>query len=205
MNKELEFTEIEKEIFQELMNIAYGKGTAAIADIIESFATLAIPQIDILTAETLVSYLSKDGYINKKCYIATQVLNGDINGESLFMMDDESTKKLATEFKLHKNMEESILSSIVLEIANILSITTVGELAQSLNTEAYFEPPNIQLIGSLNEFDHSNFTNYEQIIAISTILQFDEQNIHGKLMLLITDQSIEWLKMALERIAKEYF
>lgn len=205
MNKELEFTELEKEILQELMNIAYGKGTAAIADIIDSFATLAIPQIDILTPENLIDYLSKDGYEKSKCYIATQVLNGDINGESLFMMDEESTKKLAIEFKLHTNIEDSILSSIVLEIANILSITTVGELAQSLKTEAYFEPPSIQLIGSLNAFDHSYFTNYQQIIAISTVLQFNEQNIHGKLMLLITDQSIEWLKMALERIAKEYF
>lgn len=205
MNEELIFTEIEKEILQELMNISYGKGTAAIADIIESFATLAIPQINILTPDNLIDYLSVGTNKDDKCYISTQVLNGDINGESLFMMDEESTKKLAIEFKLHSNMEDSIFSSIVLEIANILSITTIGELAQELKTEAHFEPPNIQLVGSLDKFDHSYFTSYQQIIAISTVLQFDEQNIHGKLVLLITDQSIEWLKSALAKIAKEYF
>ena len=203
-DKEIIFTDEQKEYLQEIMNIAYGRGTAAIADIIESFAKMAIPQITILKATQLKEYLLTDEYKDQKCFLSTQVLNGDIFGENLFIMNEDSAKKLAHEFKIHTDITETILSSIVLEITNILSTTTIGKLAEELGTESYFEPPKIQTLENSTQLDETSFLDYKQVIAISTVLEFEQQKIYGKLMLLVTDDSILWIQEAIDKIIAEF-
>jgi chemotaxis protein CheC len=200
----IEFNDEQKEYLQELMNISYGKGTAAIADTIESFATMEIPKIEIFNANILKDYLISQEDIEQRCYLATQVLNGDIIGENLFIMNQNSAQKLADVFKIKTNLTQNVLSGIVLEITNILSATTIGKLAEELGTEVYFEPPLIKIVESTTEIDKDYFSNYNQVIVISTKLKFEEQHIAGKLMLLITNESVLWIRKALDKLIEEY-
>ena len=119
-------------------------------------------------------------------------------------MNQESAEKLADVFKLKTNIIDRVLSSIVLEITNILSSTTLGQLAEELETEVYFEPPLIKTVERLSELDGNYFTNYKQVIVISTQLKFKEQHIDGKLMLLITNESVQWIQKALDKLIKRY-
>jgi len=197
------FNQDQIEFLQEAMNIAYGRGTAAIADIIESFAKMAVPEIKIIEAKSIKSFLANKNFDNQKIFLITQNLNGDIIGENIFLMGEESAIKLADEFKLKNSVNETLLSGIISEIANILSTTTIGQLAEMLGSESYFEPPEVKVLDSLDKIDENSFIEYKQIIAISTILEFEEQKIYGRLMLLITEDSVEWMQRAIDSVIGE--
>ena len=49
--KSITLTEDERDCLQELMNVAYGSATAAITEILDAFAQLSIPKIQIIDAD----------------------------------------------------------------------------------------------------------------------------------------------------------
>lgn len=84
----------------------------------------------------------------------------------------------------------------VLEIANILGSSCIGKLAELLESDVSFSPPAIefaqQLLSSLNQ------DRYTRIIIISTVLEFEETQIFGKLFIMFNNEVFAWLENALE-------
>lgn len=205
MSTEITFNDDERDCLQELMNVAYGSATAAIADIINAFATLSIPHIEIIDANQLKNYLSNNLPINTPQYICTQLLNGDLSGENLFLIDKGSAISLAHEFDLtDENMQEEELQDVILEITNILSSSITSSLIEEMNTHATFSPPTINAIESINQFDDQLITEYSKVIVISTKLTFDDKNIHGTLFMLTTDKSILFIKNVINKILEDF-
>ena len=60
MNSNINLTEDEKDCLQELMNVAYGSAAAAITEILNAFANLSIPKIQIIDSSELKPYLSNN-------------------------------------------------------------------------------------------------------------------------------------------------
>lgn len=201
----IELNEDERDCLQELMNIAYGSASSAIADIIDAFATLAIPRIEIINVKELKSYLNSQLTENEH-FVASQLINGDFDGENLFIIDKDSAVNMSKEFDLvHEGeLSNEEVSDIVLEITNILSSATISSLIEEMDSYASFAPPSITLIENANELEDNLEENYEQVIIISTKLNFEEQNIYGHLLMLASDKSIEYIKTALNKILDEY-
>ena len=66
MSSNINLTEDEKDCLQELMNVAYGSATAAISEILDAFAKLSIPKIQIINASDLKNYLSDELKLNEE-------------------------------------------------------------------------------------------------------------------------------------------
>ena len=204
MSTTIIFNEDERDCLQELMNIAYGSATAAISEILNAFATLNVPKIKIVPATELKTYLKDKLNIKDEQFIATQLVNGNISGENLFLLNTQSATNLALEFDLKDyEINDNEIFDIVLEITNILSSSTTGTLAQELSTAVSFEPPNIQKLNSIDDLDNKFLKEYQQIIIISTELKFKEQRISAEFLLLTKDESVLWLKKALNKILDE--
>lgn len=205
MSQNIEFNEDERDCIQELMNVAYGSGAAAVSEILGAFATLNIPNIKTIPASGLKPYLEEKLNIDDELFIATQLLSGELSGENLFIINHASTINLAHEFDLADDeINDNELFDIVLEITNILSSSTIGTFAKGLNTVISFEPPTVQKLKSISKFDNVSLKNYNQIIIISTELTFNDQKIDAELLMLTKDESIIWLKSALNKILDEF-
>jgi chemotaxis protein CheC len=203
--QEIIFTEDEQDCLQELMNVAYGSATAAIADIIDAFATLSIPVIEIIDTKDLKQHLMDDLNMQTPHFISTQLLNGDLSGENIFLIDKDSAKSLAHEFDLtEEEMEDEDLQDVILEITNILSSSIVSSLIEEMDTHATFSPPTIESINCVNELDDGFITEYSKVIIISTKLTFEEKNIHGTLLMLTTDKSILFIKNVIDKILEDF-
>ncbi|WP_419769793.1 MAG: chemotaxis protein CheC [Candidatus Marinarcus sp.] len=198
-------SEDQQDCLQELINIAYGSGTAAITEILDAFATLSIPKISIIETSELKEYLSKQVHVDTPQFIATQLVNGKFSSENLFIIDKNSAMNLATEFGLNneeiQNPEE--LSDIILEITNILSSSTISKFAKEMGMDVSFSPPYVKLLESLEEMDNNFIDKYQKVIIISTMLNFQNQNINGELLILTTDETIEYIKELIDKILNE--
>lgn len=205
MIKDISLNEDEKDCLQELMNIAYGSASSAIADIIDAFATLAIPNINIINVNELKPYLDKQ-LNNQEHFVSSQLINGDFQGENLFIIDRPSALNLSEEFDLinDENLSDEEICDIILEITNILSSTTISSLIKEMDSYASFSPPSITLINSASQLEDNLIEQYQQVIIISTELNFSEQNIYGHLLMLATDESILHIKRTINKILDEY-
>lgn len=201
---EIVLNEDEKDCLQELMNIAYGSATAAISEIVDAFATLSIPRIEIINSQELQRHLSN--FLNKELsyYISSQQFNGKISGENLFLIDKESSTNIAYQFGLEENeINDNELSDIVLEITNILSSSTISQLSSDMDIPISFSPPAIEVLNTAKDIDEDYTQKYQKVIIISTELNFEEQNIKGELLILTTDKSIVAIKQAINDILEE--
>ena len=92
MKSDIVLTEDEKDCLQELMNVAYGSATAAITEILNAFAKLSIPKIQIINANDLKAYLSKELNLDVEHLVSLQQINGTLCGENMFVIDKQSAK-----------------------------------------------------------------------------------------------------------------
>ena len=205
MNNQIILTDDEKDCLQELMNISYGAATAAISKIINKFATLSIPAIKIISAEDLSKQLLLKLKDNKTFFISNQLINGNLSGQNLFIIDSQSAKNLAIEFGLEEEEQnQEDIEDVVLEITNILSSTASSKLASLLNTKIGFSSPTIKYVNSKKDFDCEYECDYESIIVISTNLQFEHQNINAELVFMKHKKSFEFLKEQLNEFLDDY-
>ena len=205
MENKIFLTEDEKDCLQELMNVAYGSATAAITEILDAFAKLSIPKIQIINANEFQPYLSKELDLEEEHLVSLQQINGTICGENMFVIDKDSAKNVAYRFGLEdEEINDEEISDVVLEITNILSSSTISKLAESMETQVSFSAPMIKNITSANELNNLFINKYEKVIIISTELQFEDLNIHGELFILTTDNSILFIKEKLNYILEQF-
>lgn len=204
MSTDFDLTEDEKDCLQELINVSYGTASASISEILNSFATLNIPQIKLIESFELKEYLISNNKSNEGQYIVSQLIHGSFSGENIFIIDEHSAISMTKVFNEEDEVSSEDVSDVVLEITNILSSATVGKLSELLEAKVSFQAPALDIIKSINEFDDKRVEEFSKVIIISTVLEFKELNICGELILLTKDESINRLRDELAKILEEF-
>jgi len=191
-------TEDEKDVLQELMNVAYGSATAVVAEMLDAFASLSIPNIDIMDVKQLLSTFHS--LKNSSYFFSTQAFNGEFNGESAFFIDEKSAQNLARHLELEN---EEDLDDAILELTNVLTSTLTTKLAYEMDTAVSYSLPSISKVPLEDIANVETFQQYTQVIVIDTQLNFQDQKINGEIFILTKDDSIQWLKTKLNTILEE--
>ena len=204
MKSNITLTEDEKDCLQELMNVAYGSATAAITEILDAFAKLSIPKIQIINASELKTYLSNELNLEVEHLVSLQQINGTLCGENMFVIDKQSAKNIAYKFGLEEDeVNDEEIADVVLEITNILSSSTISKLAEDIDTNVSFSAPTIKSIASIDQLKNLFISKYEKVIIISTQLKFEDLDINAELFIFTTDNSILYIKEKLNKILDE--
>ncbi|MDX9900324.1 MAG: chemotaxis protein CheX [Aliarcobacter sp.] len=204
MKSNITLTEDEKDCLQELMNVAYGSATAAITEILDAFAKLSIPKIQIINASELKTYLSNELNLEVEHLVSLQQINGTLCGENMFVIDKQSAKNIAYKFGLEEDeVNDEEIADVVLEITNILSSSTISKLAEDIDTNVSFSAPTIKTLTSIDQLKNLFISKYEKVIIISTQLKFEDLDINAELFIFTTDNSILYIKEKLNKILDE--
>ena len=199
------FSEDEKDCLQELMNVAYGSATAAITEILDAFAKLSIPKIQIINSNELKTYLSNELNLEVEHLVSLQQINGTLCGENMFVIDKQSAKNIAYKFGLEEDeVNDEEIADVVLEITNILSSSTISKLAEDIDTNVSFSAPTIKTLTSIDQLKNLFISKYEKVIIISTQLKFEDLDINAELFIFTTDNSILYIKEKLNKILDEF-
>jgi len=196
--KTYELTEDERDVLQELMNVAYGSASAVVADMLEAFASLSIPKINVMEVSKLLETFAE--LKGSSYFFSTQVFSGEFNGESAFFINEESAKNLAKHLELENDED---LDDAILELTNVLTSTLTTKLAGEMETAVSFSLPSISKVALDEIGDVETFKQYSQVIVINTELNFKDQQINGKIFILTKDESIQWLKTKLNTILEQ--
>lgn len=196
----IHFSEEHVDVLRELINIAIGSATANIAELLNAFGTMHIPSVRVATFDELKSHIESSIASDEKNYVTKQLFAGEFGGENMFIISEESALNLGNHLYNTQAISETDMLDAVIELTNILSATIVGRLTEELDTQVQFVVPSTQLIiGPNHIIDDKDINNYKQVIIISTVMEFEDKNIHGQIYIMTKDESIQSLKELIDK------
>lgn len=205
------FSDDEKEILQEIMNIAFGNATADLAGVIDIYVVLSVPKIQVISIGNLPDYLRNTLNASGKTRIVDQRFWGDFNGSGFLvfpttagddligLLEDKSIDDFQA--KTGEMVEREVLT----EIGNILIGACVGKMSELLNTFVTYSPPRV-ITENENECDHlvDQFDPDQPAIVMKTVFKFKQKDVNGFLMILTNQESIGWLRKSLHEFMESY-
>ncbi|MBA4367132.1 MAG: chemotaxis protein CheC [Desulfobacterium sp.] len=213
MNQEasINFSEDEKDILQEIMNIAFGNATADLAEVVDIYVMLSVPNIQVIGIGELPFYLKDTIKDDGESSIVEQKFWGSFKGSGLLVFPSGSGKDLLAflddraDYHHEGTAAATLEKGGLLEIGNILIGACVGKVSELLSTFVTYSPPQV-LQGKSSDYNYliEHFDPMQTAIVMKTIFTFKEKDINGFLLILTNHESIDWLRKALHEFMGSY-
>ena len=201
----------EKDILQEVMNIAFGKASADLADIIDIYVALSVPNILIMPASKVKNYIENEVKDYGIIDLVKQPYWGEFKGIAFLIFSSGAGKKLVSLFQKEENCSfdsepiDAMEKETLVEVGNILLGACVGKLAELLGDIVTYSPP-VAMIGQkpADSISNNTFNPNCTAIILETVFRFENENVSGNFFISTSNESIHWLKKALHKILGEY-
>lgn len=204
-------SEEEKNILQEIMNIAFGKAAGDLAELIDIYVTLSVPYIRVIKATDLPDYLKNEIKEYKHVSIVEQKYWGKFKGDALLIFPAGAGRELIMlldpdrELSYQSDPIDVLERETLMEIGNILIGACVGKIAELLKDSVTYTPPRVILEDlPLDAISHEQLNPEDYVILLKTVFQFKERDINGFLFLTTSHASIDWLRKALLKFMEQY-
>lgn len=204
-------TEEERDILQEIMNIAFGKAAADLAEVINIFVVLSVPDIRILDYDQIPAYFSEEMGEYGAVSLIEQSFWGDFAGNAYLVFPAGAGKELISIFDSEGFLDgvgesvEMLERETIMEIGNILIGACVGKIAELLGDVVSYSPPRVLVDNDPNSaVSQSYFSPDDSAIILRTIFCFNDRNVNGFLLLVTKQASVTWLKEALATFMSQY-
>jgi chemotaxis protein CheC len=211
MDTDTHISEEEQDILQEIMNIAFGKAAADLAEVINIFVVLSVPDIRIIKAVDLPDYIRTEFSEFGNISIVEQNFWGEFKGNALLIFPAGAGKELISllgdggELTFESQSSDILEKETLMEVGNILIGACVGKVAELLKDAVTYSPPRVIIEDQPNVsmpktlFDPSN-----SAIILKTVFCFNERDVNGFLFLITSHNSVIWLKKALADFMEQY-
>jgi chemotaxis protein CheC len=211
-NSEIVISSEELDILQEVMNIAFGKASAELAEVIDIYVVLSIPDIRLMKTAEVPGYIEAEINDFENISVIKQNYTGKFHGSALLFFPGGAGKKLfslfgrdraaAPEREGHSVVLEK---ETLLEVGNILIGASVSKVAELLDDVVSFRPPRIIVESKPGEIVDWDLAEPEgPAILMHTVFSLDKRDINGLLFLIPSYKSFEWLKKALHAFLEQY-
>jgi len=204
-------TDEEIEILQEIMNIAFGKATADLAEYIDIFIKLSVPDVHIKKTDDISQYIGEAIQNREPISVVEQRFWGKCKGYALLIFPAGSGKALIGILSgddldaYGSDPIDELEKAALMEIGNILIGACIGKIADILNDVMTYSPPLVLLEKHAGAIVlHKLTALHDHAIVLRTIFNFEKREVSGQLMLLFSQESIRWLKKALNEFMEQY-
>lgn len=210
-NDSLLVADEERDILQELMNIAFGKAASELAEVISIFVVLSVPSIKVLKAAQLPGYLQEEIRDFADISIVEQNFWGRFKGSAFLVFPAGAGKDLIClldpehEATFESGTFEVLEKETLMEVGNILIGACVGKMSELLGDVVTYSPPKVVVENEPRGIIPKNLFDPEYTaIVMRTVFRFEERDVRGFLFLVTTHDSIVWLKKALAEFIEQY-
>ncbi len=204
-------TSAETDLLQEIMNIAFGRAASDLAEFIDIFVILSVPQIKLLQAYDLPAYINNEimDYDQDRVSVVEQNFWGKFKGNAFLVFPSGTGKRMISLFDGRDEYFESdpsheLEKETFLEIGNILIGACIGKLAELLGDVTTYSPPRVLVEKSLHGLYENLLDPDSMAIVLRTVFEFNEKNISGYMFVLTKQESFAWLKQALHKFLEQY-
>ncbi|PKN53037.1 MAG: chemotaxis protein CheC [Deltaproteobacteria bacterium HGW-Deltaproteobacteria-13] len=209
-NTKVMITAEETDILQEIMNIAFGRAAADLAECIDIFVLLSTPDIKLLQASDLPAYVSSELQKFDKVSVVEQNFWGKFKGSAFLFFPSGTGRRMVSLFDggdkfLESDPIHELEKETFLEIGNILIGACIGKIAELLGDVSTYSPPRVLVEKSQHDIVSNSLIAPDNVaIVLRTVFEFNEKNISGYLFIVTKQESFAWLKSALNKYVEQF-
>lgn len=211
MDQTAQITDEERDILQEIMNIAFGKAAADLAEVVNIFVVLSVPDIRIVAAADLPDYIRAEFSEFGNISIVEQNFWGEFRGNALLIFPSDSGKELISllgdgnPVSFESQASDFLENETLMEVGNILIGACVGKVAELLKDMVTYSPPRVIIENHPSvSMPDTLFDPENSAIILKTVFCFNERDVNGFLFLITSHNSVAWLKKALADFMEQY-
>jgi chemotaxis protein CheC len=203
-------TTAETDLLQEIMNIAFGRAASDLAEYIDIFVILSVPQIELMQASELPVYINKELVSYDKVSVVEQNFWGKFRGSAYLFFPSGTGKRMISLFDGGSKFFESeptheMEQETFKEVGNILIGACIGKISELLGDVSTYSPPRVVVEKSNRGFVADNLFDPDNLaIVLKTVFEFNEKNVSGYLFIVTKQESFGWLKNALHKYLEQY-
>lgn len=206
-------TELQKDAFQEFMNVGIGRAGSLLSEMIESRVDLSITNVEILMIKSGQDSVRNcfmsisDGHV-----ISSSLRFGQkFNGKAHLLFPMERVHKVLNcfigeyEAKYPYNVVLSDADvDVMREIGNVILNTVMGSLGELLDMRLEYFVPDVEFF-DLNKCDVTVETEEESyLVIIQTYLYLREINVDGAILIILSLTSPSFLVEKIDRLLGMY-
>lgn len=204
-------TPLEKDALQEIMNIAFGQAAADLSDVINLYVTLTVPYIDLLKYDGVLPLISKDISSSNDMSMIKQFFSGKFSGSSVLIFPHGEGKKLLKLFDENSGFSCSdgdvdvLERETLIEISNIIMGACISKIAELLKDVVSYSPPRYYSQDQIFSTLEGAFAGKNSFaIFFKTMFHFKEFDASGFLFLISDQNTLEWLRAAINDYLSQY-
>jgi chemotaxis protein CheC len=195
-----ELNSIHLDVLREVGNIGAGNAATALAKMVQKRIDMDVPIVQILSFENVAAILGGEEIVVAGIYFQVE---GDINGNIMFVLDIQSSKVL-TGMLMGRDDYEGELNemdySALQEIGNILSGSYISSLNMLTGLTLKLSVPSlcIDMAGAILSVPAIQFSQTgDKVVLIETILKDGNSLVKGNFFLIPDSDSFETLLKSL--------
>jgi chemotaxis protein CheC len=203
----------EIQILQELMNIAFGKAAADLAEVMDMYVLLSVPGVGIMPARELPRFICSETLDHPRVSVVGQNFWGDFRGSAFLVLPSSGSKELLSllgeqpgtaDGAPYEPIDE-LERETLMEVGNIIIGACVGKLSELLGTVVRYTPPSATIDNPpASAIPPDLFDPGDSAVVLRTTLGFRDRDVKGFMSLVSSGGSIRWLKAALGRFMAQY-
>ena len=202
----------ELDILQEVVNISFGKASSDLAEVVDVFVVMSIPQVKVLRESEVKDYLISEVGAAGASSVIEQHFWGRFKGAALLFFTPEAGVALTyllNEGDGQADGDEEIerARESMMVAGGILAGACVANIAQCLDDMVTYSAPCYADVSNIKARvpGESDTTERDRLtVAIKTPFSFDNDGINGFLMLVAAPDALGWLKVSLNRFMERY-
>lgn len=187
------------DVLKEIGNIGAGNATTALAQMLQSRIDMDVPQVKLIDADELSDSI---GVSSKMLTAIFLEVEGDIAGDIIFMLEEESSRFLISKLMGMETVGETFNDmelSCIKEISNIIAGSYLNSLSTLTGLKIYPSIPYLSMDfaeGILHSPMRSHQEENEQILFIQTQFK-DDMKLDGYFVMIPDAESYGKILMAL--------
>ncbi len=192
----MQLSQFEVDALTEVINIGLGQAANSLNEIMEHHVELNVPKLDIYDIND--PELSKHIFENTEISSVRQNFNGEFSGSASLLFPDKSAKNLVanvTGEELDSPDLDSIRSSTLLEIGNIVINAIMGTIGNLLKSNLEFLLPEYQKSKDFRKFFiNTDKSNQQSLVVLAeTNFSLEKLKVDGFILLIFEVKAIDFL------------
>ncbi len=179
--------------FREMANIAMGRAGEKLAQLLDQFIDLPVPNVNLIEATELHMAFAEISHNDVLSGISQGFISGGIKGEALLMCNDSNFSNMVKLLNYqNKGHEEELELEALMDVTNILVGACLAALSEQLDVKFIHSHPVI--LGrhcGLDEILTGNLARWKKVLAIEIGYGIKSHNINFDLLLLFPDKATE--------------
>ncbi|MCZ2723669.1 response regulator [Marinomonas sp. 15G1-11] len=189
---------------QEVSNIAMGKAASVLADMLNVFVKLPVPNVNMLEVSELQMALGYGEKENQCSAISQGFVGSGIAFEALLIFSDASFPDMAKLLNYSGELDRDAEVELLMDVSSVLIGPFMSALGGQLNIDFSHSHP--VLLGQhvpIKDLINIKRAHWKKTLAVEIVYEVENYQISCDLMLLFTEDSVDVLERLLSYLAEE--